>query len=155
MGRVRIFPICLRALFALACVLACDAGRASEYNHLSLSGVAIEGYDAVAYWEGERPAAGSRSYSLEWQGAVWLFASPAHLARFKAAPERYAPAFGGYCAFAMSKGTKAPIHPFIYEVAGGKLYLFYSFESRDKFLADPSLLHLAEDHWSIVSERMF
>ena len=62
---------------------------------------------------------------------------------------------GGYCAYAMSKGIKADIHPFIYKIADGKLFLFYSFESRDKFLADPSIEPVAENEWTMISQRIF
>jgi YHS domain-containing protein len=147
-----------RALLALAVLVGmgvAPAAFASDYNKLSLNEEAIEGFDVMAYWQGETPTPGSRAYSFEWRGAVWLFASAAHLAKFRSAPERYAPAFGGYCAYAMSKGIKADIHPFIYKIAGDRLFLFYSFESREKFLADPSLLQAADGEWATLSEQVF
>ena len=151
-------PRCFGALIALGLVAMAampSIARAADYNRLSLNDEAIEGYDVVAYWQGGQPTPGTRAYSFEWQNAEWLFSSAANLAKFKAAPDHYAPAFGGYCAYAMSQGIKADIHPFIFNIADGRLYLFYSFESRDKFLADPSIKQAAEDRWSLISERLF
>jgi hypothetical protein len=151
-------PVRFAALIALAfcvCVLGTRGASASEYNRLSLSGEAIDGFDVVAYWTTGQPTQGTRAYSYEWHDAVWLFASADDLAKFQANPTHYAPAFGGYCAYAMSKGIKAEIHPFIFKIEDDKLYLFYSFESRDKFLADPSLEQAAEDQWSTIGQRLY
>ena len=145
-----------RAAAFIVCMLGlAGEARAVDYNHLSLSGEAISGFDVVAYWRTGTPIRGTRAYSTEWHGSVWLFASASDLAAFKAAPERYAPQFGGYCAYAMSRGIKADIHPYIFKINGGKLFLFYSFESRDKFLADTSLDERADDQWQVLSERVF
>jgi YHS domain-containing protein len=122
---------------------------------LSLSNEAIAGFDVVSYWRKGVPEPGTRAYSVEWQGSVWLFSSAADRAAFEKEPTRYAPEFGGYCAYAMSQGIQADIHPYVFRIEGGKLYLFYSFESRDKFLADRGLEQRAEDEWQVVSERIF
>lgn len=139
----------------LAAALCGSAARGEDINHISLSGEAIEGYDPVAYFAGGVPQAGSRAFLYEWKGAVWRFASAKDRELFQANPERYAPAFGGYCAFAMSKGVKADIHPFAFAILAGKLYLFSTFESRDRFLANSDIRRGAEENWARLSERIF
>ena len=146
---------CVRLALALVLGAAANGAGALEYNRLSLSNEAIAGFDAVAYWQSGQPTQGSRAYSYEWGDAVWLFASEANLEKFKAAPERYAPALGGYCAYAMTKGIRADIHPYFYKIEDKKLFFFFSAESRDRFVADPQALQRAENEWSIVSTQSF
>lgn len=139
----------------IAMVLSGAGARGEDINHISLSGEAIEGFDPVAYFVGGVPQAGSRAFLYEWRGAVWRFASAKDRDLFMAQPERYAPAFGGYCAYAMSKGMKADIHPFAFAILTGKLYLFATFESRDRFLANSDIRRGAEENWTRLSERVF
>ncbi|MFZ1991003.1 MAG: YHS domain-containing (seleno)protein [Alphaproteobacteria bacterium] len=146
---------CARIALALVLSAAASGAGAIEYNRLSLSNEAIDGFDAVAYWQNGQPMQGSRAYSYEWRDAVWLFTSEANLEKFKTAPERYAPAFGGYCAYAMTKGIKADIHPYFYKIEDKKLFFFFSAESRDKFVADPQALQQAENEWSVMSTQSF
>ena len=86
---------------------------------------AIDGYDAVAYFTESKALAGKPELSTQWNGAQWRFASAANLAEFKAQPEKYAPQFGGYCAFAVGSGYTAKSDPHAWHVEGGKLYLNY------------------------------
>ncbi len=86
-------------------------------------GRAIRGYDAVAYFADGQPQPGSATFSHDWKGAVWLFASAAHRDAFKADPERYAPQFGGYCAYAITKGHVLEARPDVWAIVDGKLYL--------------------------------
>ncbi len=87
------------------------------------AGRAIRGYDAVAYFEDGQPQPGSAAFSHDWKGAVWLFASAAHRDAFATDPERYAPQFGGYCAYAVSKGHALEARPEIWSIVDDKLYL--------------------------------
>jgi len=88
--------------------------------------VAIRGYDPVAYFTEGRPVEGEESFRAEHDGAVWHFASAANRDAFVAAPESYAPQYGGYCAYAVSEGYTASIDPDAWRVVDGKLYLNYS-----------------------------
>ena len=92
------------------------------------NGHAIGGYDVVAYFADAEnaPVKGDTAYSSQWNGAVWLFASAENRARFAADPERYAPQYGGYCAYAVSKGYTAPVEPDQFTVYQDKLYLNYN-----------------------------
>lgn len=86
---------------------------------------AIRGYDPVAYFVDGRPVKGSEQHVFVWQGAKWQFASQAHLDAFKADPEKYAPQYGGYCAYGVAEGHLVKIEPDQWAVIDGKLYLNY------------------------------
>jgi YHS domain-containing protein len=86
------------------------------------SGVALDGLDAMSYHEPGGPQAGSNEFSFKWQGVDWHFANAAHRDQFAQQPEKYAPQFGGECAFAASFGGHAPGNPRSWQVQEGKLY---------------------------------
>jgi YHS domain-containing protein len=85
--------------------------------------VALESYDPVAYFLDGAPVKGNDRYVRQWHGVQWKFASPAHKEEFMANPERYAPQFGGYCAYAVSRGFTANGDPHQWAIVDGKLYL--------------------------------
>lgn len=144
------------ALMALALVLAAlGPAAAFDVEQNSYSGEAIEGFDVVAYWTTGKPTVGSRAFSYDWQGAVWCFASAKNLAVFKSNPKHYAPAFGGHDAYEMSQDITADIHPFIFKIENNRLYLFFGFDTRKKFLADPTLAQKAQANWAQLNERYF
>lgn len=89
-------------------------------------GVAIGGYDPVSYLTEGRAVPGSPEHTREWAGATWRFASEGHAATFSAEPERYAPAFGGHCAFGASMGQVADASPESWRVIDGRLCLMRS-----------------------------
>ena len=102
-----------------------DAARQTNFN--LNKGVALQGYDPVSYFEG-RPVMGRAEFHWEYKGIVYQFASSATLTRFKNSPEKFEPAYGGWCAFAMGDyGEKVKIDPLTYKITDGKLYLFYNF----------------------------
>lgn len=89
--------------------------------------VAIEGYDPVSYFDG-KPAEGDSKITASFKGVTYLFSSSANANKFKASPEKYEPAYGGWCAYAMGEnGEKVKIDPETFKIAEGKLYLFYNF----------------------------
>lgn len=90
------------------------------------SSEAIKGYDSVAYFTENKPVKGKSEFSLERNGATWLFASQENLDLFKTDPEKYSPQYGGYCAYAVSQGTTASIKPELFTIHNGKLYLNYN-----------------------------
>ena len=100
------------------------AGKVSAVNKDG-NGVAIRGYDTVAYFAGNGPVKGSEQFTHQWMGATWRFASSENRDRFAAAPESFAPQFGGYCAWAVSNNYTAPIDPAAWKIVDGKLYLNY------------------------------
>ena len=120
-----------------------DASEFFERN-----GLAIEGYDPVAYFEEHKPVAGSAQYTTLYQGSPFQFASAANRDLFTAKPEKYAPQYGGYCAYGMAKAYKAKIDPEAFTVIHGKLYLNYSDAVRTRWLSDvPGYIQRADANW--------
>ena len=109
---------------------------------------ALSGYDAVAYQDEGAAVRGDAAIITEWNGATWRFATPAHLAQFRADPARYAPAYDGHCAYAASEGRKSAGIPEMWQVAGGHLYLLCSKSAFEKWTSefDTRLAH-ANENW--------
>ena len=100
------------------------------------TGEAINGYDAVAYFEASTSTKGSQEFSANWSGSLWLFANEANKNTFLANPGAYAPQYGGYCSYAASLGALAPTDPNAWTVHNGKLYLNASLTVRTIWLTD-------------------
>ena len=118
------------ALVALVTTLAVVAAEAQGPPRTPINvdaqGVALHGRDAVAYFTDGKAVSGSASFEHRWSGAIWRFATAANRDAFAAAPERYAPQYGGYCAWAVSRNYTADIDPEAFAVVDGKLYVNYS-----------------------------
>lgn len=109
---------------------------------------ALDGYDAVAYFTESKPVAGKPEFRAEWQGARWYFASAENLAVFHADPARYAPQYGGYCAYAVGSGYTAKSDPLAWHVENGKLYLNFDSSVREQWMAKRSeLITSADRNW--------
>lgn len=93
-------------------------------------GLAIRGYDPVAYFDGDGPVAGLEVHSLEWKGAEWRFVSEENKTKFMAEPDVWAPQYGGYCAYAVANGYTAKTEPEAWSLHDGKLYLNFSLSVR-------------------------
>lgn len=100
------------------------------------TGVAIRGYDPVAYFTDGKPVSGKDEFTTEWMGAKWKFASQDHLDKFKADPAKYAPQYGGYCAYGVAQGHAVKIEPDQFTIVSGKLYLNYDADINKKWRAD-------------------
>ncbi|MBX7056600.1 MAG: YHS domain-containing protein [Leptospirales bacterium] len=100
-------------------------------------GAAIRGYDPVAYFTVGRPVRGQAQFSYQWNGANWRFSSQQNLNLFKANPQRYAPAYGGYCAYAMGHYNKlVEVDPTAWKIVGGRLFLNYDSDVQEDWLED-------------------
>jgi len=111
-------------------------------------GVALKGYDPVAYFEQGRPVQGSPQFSHRWMEATWWFATAEHRDLFTKDPQKYAPQFGGYCAYALSEGYTANIDPEAWKIVDGKLYLNYSRGVQKKWEEDlQRRIQAAEKNW--------
>ena len=112
---------------------------------------AIRGYDPVAYFTEGRPLKGSKEFTHRWNGAEWRFASAENRARFAAAPEKYAPQYGGYCAFGVAGGYAVKIEPDAWSVVDGKLYLNYDRSVQASWKKDvPGYIRKADANWPAV-----
>jgi len=108
----------------------------SPVNKSLFGGVAIDGFDPVAYFTDGKPVEGKKEHAHEWRGATWRFASAEHRDLFAADPGKYAPQYGGWCAYAVAQGSTADIDPEAWTIHGGKLYLNYDKKVQAKWLAD-------------------
>lgn len=115
-------------VLALPLALSALAGVARAWTdpvNKNLFGTALQGYDAVAYFKEGRAVKGRSDFRTDWMGAKWYFVSAANRDEFAANPEKYAPQFGGYCAWAVGHGYTANIDPEAWKIVDGKLYLNY------------------------------
>ena len=96
---------------------------AIDHVNKTSDGVAIKGYDPVAYFADRKPVKGSREFEYFWMGAKWRFSTAGHKDLFIKDPDKYAPKYGGYCAYAVSQGTTADIDPDAWKIVDGRLYL--------------------------------
>lgn len=114
-----------------------------------LSNKAVSGYDTVAYFTEGKPVKGDSKYKTKYQGANWYFSSQANLDMFVAEPEKYAPQYGGYCAWAISVNNAfASSDPKQWAIVDGKLYLNYNQDVKNKWDADRTLhISQADKNW--------
>ena len=101
MKKVQLFVLALAWLVALPALAAKDAVNTKGFGNSA----AIKGYDTVAYFTESKPVKGSEEFTTQWHGATWQFSSKENLELFKANPDKYAPQYGGYCAWAMADGN--------------------------------------------------
>ena len=114
-------------------------------------GIALKGYDTVAYHLERKPVKGKDSFAYEWKDAIWFFKSAENRDMFIADPERWAPQYGGYCAWAIAKGSTRPINPTIFRIFDDKLYLNLNMKVHKEWLdAHGSFIAQANEKWPDV-----
>lgn len=115
---------------------------------------ALRGYDPVAYFNESKPVKGTKDFIYHWNGADWYFSNLENMETFKASPEKYAPQYGGYCAFGMSNGYKAPIDPQAWTIVEGKLYLNYNKEVQQSWNKNQNeFINKADENWPQVANK--
>jgi YHS domain-containing protein len=122
------------SLAAAILLLACSNRNNSEI--FVVDGKAIRGYDAVAFHLNHKAVIGNSANIHNWKGADWQFSSQAYLDSFKRNPDKYAPQYGGYCAYGTAEGHKAPTATETWMVKEGKLYFNYNNEVKQIWLKD-------------------
>jgi YHS domain-containing protein len=138
----------------LGTVLLTLALSAQAQSNVDSSGLALKGYDPVAYFAEGRPVPGKPEFTARHEGATYRFASAASRDAFRAAPAKYAPQYGGYCAFGMASGYKAPIEPEAWTIVEGRLYLNYNLPVRSRWSADiPGFIRKADANWPTVRSK--
>jgi hypothetical protein len=111
-------------------------------------GYALSGYDAVAYFEEERPVMGDPAFAHEWNGAAWLFVSDQNRERFAANPEAFAPQYDGHCAYGAAKGYVVPGDPRYWRIVDGKLYVNLNEDVQERWVKDiPGYIAQADARW--------
>ncbi len=126
--------------------------RKQQFN-LERSGLAIEGYDPVAYFAANKAMEGKKDISFLYDGITYRFANTQNRDAFKANPSKYEPQYGGWCAYAMgAKGEKVEVDPETFKITDGKLYLFYNKYFNNTLKSwnkdEPHLKSSADQHWT-------
>lgn len=142
---VILVPVVFSSVFKIAPVAWNPWGGVNATN-----GVAIKGYDAVAYHKLGHASKGDPSYVTEWNDVKWYFVSNENRSLFETDPESYAPQFGGYCATAVSIGMTADTDPESWHIENGKLYLFFNDDPKRDYIAqiDEGIIDRSEDIWA-------
>ena len=138
------------AFTLISCLLlfATSANAESEIYTEYFSDLAVSGYDAVAYFTEDKPVKGDSNYSFEYKEATWQFSSQANLALFKTNPAKFAPQYGGYCAWAAADGRTASGDPLQWTIINNKLYLNYNAAVKEDWLKDTEKFIIdADKHW--------
>ncbi len=129
-------------------IVVMTAAAADAKTVYQSRGVAIDGTDPVAYFTEGKPVKGKAAHTVQWNGATWQFASDANKAAFEADPAKYAPQYGGYCAWAVSQGYTASTDPDAWKIVDGKLYLNYSRGVQRRWEGNiPGNIQSADGNW--------
>ena len=128
---------------------------AKELNNLDGNGVALQGYDPVAFFTDNRPVKGDPHFRSQYRGATYYFASAGHKATFEKEPAKYEPQFGGFCAYGTSRGKTAPIKIEAWQIVNGRLLMQYDLDVKAKFNSDPQEnLSKADKNWPGLVEKL-
>ncbi|MBI5101781.1 MAG: YHS domain protein [Nitrospirae bacterium] len=136
---------------SFASLLFAGAGVMAS-GHSPVRVIAIKGYDTVAYFKDGKAIKGSEAFSFDWHNMTWYFLSGENRELFSASPEKYAPQYDGYCAWALTEERKAVTDPEVWTIVDGKLYLNCSKEAYEKWSRDiPGNIKKADMNWSKLS----
>jgi hypothetical protein len=116
----------MKTFFSTSLLILIISACSKQPEIYSPSNVAVNGYDVVSYFTEGKAVVGSEEFSHRWSDAQWNFSSEQNRDLFKASPEKYAPQFGGYCAFGVAEDHTAPTQPDAWTIVDGKLYLNYN-----------------------------
>jgi hypothetical protein len=142
-------------LVAIGVRIPADAGTTERIVTDALTGLALSGFDPVAYFTHRVPRQGDGVYEHSYGGAIWRFVNEGNRAAFARDPQVYMPRFGGYDPVALARGVALPGHPLIWLISGDRLYLFNKPETRRRFAADvEQSVILAEHHWPEVERTL-
>jgi len=135
-----------------------DPARASTTERVIVNrytGLAIEGFDPVAYFVDARPVIGREAFEASEAGAIWRFRNEGNRASFVAHPDIYGPQFGGYDPTDLARGVTFAGNPRFWLISGQRLYLFGREESRDAFAADPErFVREANQRWPQLEQGL-
>lgn len=144
------------SLFASSTVAQSTSRAYLNNNNIPSSGLALEGYCPVAYFAVNKPVKGSKEFSSDYKGVTYYFVNADAKAAFDENPDKYVPAYGGWCAFGMAIGSKFPVDPTSFKIVNGKLHLFLRNENVDALALwnegeEPEYLKKASDFWASVN----
>lgn len=146
---VKTFLICIVLAFATALAVAESVNPVNAKD-----GVAIRGYDPVEYFNSGKAVKGSKEFTHSWNGAQWHFLNEANKNLFVASPQKYAPQFGGYCAYAASRDYIYDADPNFWKIVDGKLYLNYNGDAKKEWEKDiPGNIEKGNKNWPGLLKR--
>ncbi len=138
----------------LVLVALSTIATAKELLNVDRNRIAIQGYDPVAFFTDSRPVKGNPQFQSAYRGAKYYFASSEHKAAFDKEPAKYEPQFGGYCAYGVSHGSRAPIKIEAWQIVNGRLLMQYDLDIKNKFNQDPQgTLKKADENWPSLVEK--
>jgi YHS domain-containing protein len=144
----------MKKSIAIVSLLISSTLFAQKAEVFQFSNQAIRGYDPVAYFLDGKAVKGDKNYKFHWKDADWYFSSKQNLNLFTKNPEQYAPQYGGYCAYGMSEGHKAPTDPDAWTIVDGKLYLNYSQDVRtDWRKSEKERIDKANKNWPQLKDK--
>ena len=147
-------PVLLAAMLTLSAVVFPAVGNTNTLYNVDWKGVAIKGYDPVAYFTEGKPVKGSADHELAWEGAKWRFASATNQEMFQADPDKYAPRYGGYCAYGVAVGGLYNIKPEAWSIVDGVLYLNKNLRIRETWRQDiPGYIEKADANWPGIKSK--
>ncbi len=142
------------AAIASGAFLSATSAHAAERLNLTHEGVAVLGYDPVAYFVSDQAVKGSSKITAEFAGATYHFSSGENLAIFLANPVRYLPQYGGFCAYGVALGATPQIDPKVHQMIDGKLYLGSTASVMSQWRKDaPRVIKAADKSWKILAAR--
>lgn len=143
-----------RAAAAVALVVLFVVPVVAQKVNTSFTGLAIDGYDPVAYFTLSKPVKGTREFTFEFGGATYRFASAEHREQFAKDPAKYVPQYGAFCAWAVSRGYTADTDPLAWRIVEGKLYLNYNASVQKQWEQDiPANIGKADANWPALSRK--
>ena len=128
--------------------------NAQQKQVFTKNNIAVNGYDVVAYFTDSNAVKGTEEHAVSWKDAKWLFAKAEHASLFKANPDKYAPQYGGYCAFGCSRGYKAKTDPDAWTIVNGKLYLNYNAAVKNTWSRDmENYIKKSDAAWLLIKDE--
>jgi YHS domain-containing protein len=148
----------MNKLLMMALILLTQQVMASGLPETSVNhtdGIAVQGIDVVNYFVANEPALGVKRYSADFEGYTYYFTSQENLDLFVEDPERYIPAYGGYCAYAVAKGSTASVDPEQWVIHNGTLYLNFNAGTQRSFLGDlEGFIQQADQNWPQIKDAI-
>lgn len=142
------------SFIAAGILLVALSATAQQSPVFEKSDKAIRGYDPVAYFTQNKPVPGKEEFVYSWNNSNWYFSSQLNLNLFKTNPEKYAPQYGGYCAYGLSNGYKASTVPEAWTIENGKLYLNYSIKVREMWDKNrQERIEKADKYWPGIKNK--
>lgn len=143
-----------KTITALFLFISAISLKAQKSEIFAPAGKAIKGYDVVAFFTEAKPIMGADSLSYVYKGANWQFSTAENLKKFKLNPEKYEPQFGGYCAYGMADGHKAPTQTETWAIVEGKLYFNYNPKVKEMWNKNqPAFIEKANSLWPTLKDK--